>query len=694
MAGPNRTLRVMTPDDLHRLESVTAVTLHPTDGSVVFTISRPDGELDRNRSSLWAVEPDRPARQLIHGDADTGAVFSPDGGRLAFIRSAPGSPAEVLVLDWRTRTLHAAASFADGVGDLQWLDDARLVALAARRPRWQRELDDADLARRPRTITRLDYRMNGRGWTHDRRRQPVIIPASPDERPTTDDRSGDGGSGSTDGRATSAVQWLEDLVEDGPYAIDAVDHQTLACSPDGTALVVVVGTEPDDDLQGTNAVWLHPVDGSGPPRPLTPTGGVWGMLGWHPDGPVVALGRFDGRRYGFSRPHLLRIDGDPGVEPGPPQLIGPHDANVVPTIGPRGGLVCVDGAVLTSGPRRGTVAVDAYRLDDGSREAVAEGPFQVLAFDASADGEQVVGAVTTLDRPAELWRLAPGTPEPLVTLNEAILAELDLAVTEPIEVPSTDGAVVHAFLTRPPASAPGPEPDGTRPGLVYVHGGPLSMYGHSFFDEFQLAAAAGHVVVGGNPRGSDGYGEDWATSIVGRLGTDDWDDVQALTDRLADEPGVDPDRIGIGGGSYGGFMASWAIGHTDRYRAALVERAVTSWYSMLGTSDIGHPFGTAMIDATIDDDLEAVMRQSPLTYAGAVTTPTLILHSEEDWRCPIEQAEQYFTALRRNGVEVTLLRFPGENHELSRSGRPSNRVDRFDAVHAFFDRHLRPDPGH
>ncbi|MGB5758673.1 MAG: prolyl oligopeptidase family serine peptidase, partial [Acidimicrobiales bacterium] len=245
---------------------------------------------------------------------------------------------------------------------------------------------------------------------------------------------------------------------------------------------------------------------------------------------------------------------------------------------------------------------------------------------------------------------------------------------------------VEAFVVRPPTSAPATT--ATRPGLVYVHGGPMFQYGLGFFDEFQIAAACGYVVIGGNPRGSDGYGEAWARSIVGGLGDKDWADVSAIADHLQAMPEVAADRIGIGGGSYGGFMAAWALAHDQRFGAGLVERAVTSWNTMFGTSDIGNWFTAMMLDATVESAPDRVTDRSPLHHAAAITAPTLIVHSEQDWRCPIEQAEQLFAAIRRNGGRATLVRFPGENHELSRSGKPSHRVERFEIVHEFFARHL------
>jgi dipeptidyl aminopeptidase/acylaminoacyl peptidase len=216
----------------------------------------------------------------------------------------------------------------------------------------------------------------------------------------------------------------------------------------------------------------------------------------------------------------------------------------------------------------------------------------------------------------------------------------------------------------------------------------MFQYGLGFFDEFQMAAACGYVVIAGNPRGSAGYGQRWAQSIIGDLGNKDWLDVSALADHLSGMPEVDSERIGIGGGSYGGFMTGWALSHDERFKAGLIERAVTSWNSFYGTSDIGAWFTGKTIGATVETDRDEVTRQSPLHHVADITAPTLIVHSEHDWRCPIEQGEQLFAALRRRGRDVTMVRFPGESHGLTRGGGPGHRVERFEIVHEFFAKHL------
>ncbi|MEM7274357.1 MAG: S9 family peptidase [Actinomycetota bacterium] len=653
--------RPIEPADLCRLRTVGTVQLHPSATDVVYTVTWPDAETDANRSVLYASSVDgSDRRQLTHGHRDGAPRFSPDGSQLAFLRSAPKQPTRVMVLSWPVGEITEVATLADGASELQWLGPDRLLVLAPQRPEDQRDVDDDELARRPRILTTIDYRFNGRGWIHDRPGQLLVV-----------------------GLPGSAIP-----SEPTAIGLPGADHEAFAVSPDGTQVAAAVATDDDADLTGANHVWLYQVDGSEVPIRLTPQGGSWASLVWHPDGALVATGHLDNTRIGFHRPHLLALPPEaPAVTPLPDQ-----DLHVVPSMLGGRGTAPVPGGVLYPGVRRGRIAIDRHDLDPTlpaaeARTVIHEGDHQVLAFDASADGSVIVAAVTSTTRPAELWRL-DGDPTVLTDFNEAVLAGLDLAETTEVTVSSTDGAEVHAFVTVPPASAPPPAADGTRPALVYVHGGPMFQYGIGFFDEFQMAAACGYVVIGGNPRGSDGYGEAWADAITGDLGNRDWADVSALADHLRARDDVDDDRIGIGGGSYGGFMTGWALSHDPRFKAGLIERAVTSWNTMFGTSDIGTWFTAKTVGATIESDVDRVTRQSPLHHADRITAPTLIIHSEEDWRCPIEQAEQLFAAIRRNGGDVTLVRFPGENHELSRSGRLSHRIERFQIIHEFFATHL------
>ena len=229
-----------------------------------------------------------------------------------------------------------------------------------------------------------------------------------------------------------------------------------------------------------------------------------------------------------------------------------------------------------------------------------------------------------------------------------------------------------------------------------IHGGPFTQYGNRFFDEFQVFARAGYVVLFANPRGSSGYSEAEARAIRGPIadgpgwGTVDYEDLMAVVDTALERfDFCDPERLGVIGGSYGGYMTSWITSHTDRFKAACSERAVNNWHSMHGSSDMGWVFkGYFGAFAFEEGATDAYLKHSPITYVQNINTPMLILHSESDLRCPIEQAEQLFTALRLLERDVEFVRFPAEGHELSRSGSPRHRCQRFEIILDWFERKL------
>jgi dipeptidyl aminopeptidase/acylaminoacyl peptidase len=227
------------------------------------------------------------------------------------------------------------------------------------------------------------------------------------------------------------------------------------------------------------------------------------------------------------------------------------------------------------------------------------------------------------------------------------------------------------------------------PILIYVHGGPHTAYGNGFYHEFQVLAAAGFGVFFVNPRGSSSYGEEFADAVRGHFGEGDYEDIMAAADLAATWDWVDPERMGIVGGSYGGFMTNWVITHTDRFAAACTQRSICNLLSFAGTSDIGPAFSEDEYGALPWTDRELLMQKSPISYVQNCKTPTLILHQEEDHRCPIEQAEQLYTALVALGVPTKLVRFPGEGHELSRSGQPQRRVNRMHHIIDWFGRYLQ-----
>ena len=273
-----------------------------------------------------------------------------------------------------------------------------------------------------------------------------------------------------------------------------------------------------------------------------------------------------------------------------------------------------------------------------------------------------------------------GTVTRLTDLSADLRATGRLRTPRELTATAPDGYPVHGWVVTPDAARHG---DGPYPAILMIHGGPYAQYTHALFDEVQVLAEAGYAVVYGNPRGSAGYGRAHGTAIQRGFGTVDTDDVLALFDAALDDSslGLDRGRTGVMGGSYGGYLTAWLTTRTQRFDAAIVERGFLDPVSFVGSSDIGWFFGLQYLgDNDTPEAAAALAAQSPMAHVGSVRTPTLVIHSENDWRCPVEQGQRWFVELKRRGVHAELLLFPGEGHELTRSGRPKHRVARFEHV--------------
>jgi dipeptidyl aminopeptidase/acylaminoacyl peptidase len=270
--------------------------------------------------------------------------------------------------------------------------------------------------------------------------------------------------------------------------------------------------------------------------------------------------------------------------------------------------------------------------------------------------------------------------------NEDLFKDRYAGWPEKIEFRHPDGALLEGWVIKPLGFEEGKK----YPLVMEIHGGPHTTYGNVFFHEFQILTGHGFGVLYTNPRGSMGYGEDFARSIVGDwCGLDARDLEFMAADALKKIPWVDPARYGVTGGSQGGYFTNWLISHTKLFNAAVAQRSMSNLYSKYGVADNGWSGDRAgMGGKDLWDDEDLIMERSPIRYARNVTTPTLIIHSDMDFRCPLEQGEQWYVALKRLGVTVEMLLFHGENHELSRSGKPANRVVRLEAILGWFEKYL------
>jgi dipeptidyl aminopeptidase/acylaminoacyl peptidase len=321
----------------------------------------------------------------------------------------------------------------------------------------------------------------------------------------------------------------------------------------------------------------------------------------------------------------------------------------------------------------------------GTPVQVTPDKIHLQAVALSDDCKTAAGVVSTETMPAEVFAFDPasGEGEQLTFLNKDWTDGLYIQKPKHVRVRSTEKTVIDAWILKPPKF----NPRRKYPAIVEVHGGPMTQYGYSFFHELQLLAAKGYVVYYSNPRGSLGYGRDFAEAIKDNWGGRDFEDVMAGTDYLESLPYVNSKRIGITGGSYGGFMTNWAVGHTQRYKAAVTQRSVVDMVPFFGSSDVGFLFHHEL-GGHPWENLEGYRKQSPLTYAKKIRTPLLIIHSENDMRCNIEQAENLFATLKVLKRKTEFVRFPAEPHGLSRGGRPDRRLIRLEKILDWFERYL------
>lgn len=345
----------------------------------------------------------------------------------------------------------------------------------------------------------------------------------------------------------------------------------------------------------------------------------------------------------------------------------------------RNPLIYKDGWVYyiaTDGPKANLFRVNL----EGDIEKVISGNRSVETFGI---GKEIFFIAQNSTTPTELYLLRDEKEKKLTNFNDWI-KEYKLSEPEHFRVKASDGVEIDAWIMKPVNFKEGKK----YPAVVEIHGGPKTVYGYAFIHEFQVLAAKGFVVIFSNPRGSDGYGEDFA-DIREHYGERDYQDIMEVVDEAVKRfDFIDEGRVGVTGGSYGGFMTNWIVTHTNRFRAAVTQRSITNWISFFGTTDIGYYFAPDQIGKDPWDNLEGYWEKSPLKHAKNVETPLLIIHSIEDYRCWLTEALQFFTALKYLGKTVELALFPGENHDLSRRGKPKHRIERLKLIVSWFEKYL------
>lgn len=656
----------MQPADILAITELSDPRVAPDGRTVAFVATTPDLEANDYRSAVWVAGIDDafPPCPFSEGtERERTPRWSPDGEWIAYVAHPEDTGCRLRVAAVDGDAVYEVLSWPEDIDELVWTPDGDRLVFTTRQRDEARYAPDKDTHRSPRRIDRLAYRTDSIGWTIDRPKHVFVIAA--------------------DGAANGVPTPLTT----GPF-----QDAGVAVSPDGRWVAFSSARTETWDTDLSSHLYRVALDGSSDePEALTMGRTTHTSPSWSPDGRHLA--------FVWGDRHSMMRHGQIGVvdlEPAAPTeelLTTALDRHCAPYLAQaRDPMWDGDGALLFQVDDAGNVPILRVRRD-GTTEVVVGGDRQVTGFDAA--GGTLAFVASTATHPTELFVMVDGGDERRVTrFGDGFVKARMLAEPERLTATSSDGTEVEAWFLRPEGVAA----DAKVPTLLFIHGGPFSQYGNRLFDEFQAAVGAGYAVLYANPRGSSGYGEAFSRGIRGPKAAEDpgtgwggadYDDLMAVVDAALERfDCIDADRLGVLGGSYGGYMTSWIIGHTDRFKAACSERACNNLFTFAHTSDIGASFPAGYIGASHLDAPEEFLRQSPVTYYRDMATPLLVLHSENDLRCPIEQAEDLYVRLKMTGRDVEFVRFPGESHELSRSGTPRHRIERLELILDWFARKL------
>jgi len=676
-----RKQRLIELDDLFRINVVHEAEISPDGQQVVLAIGRPDQAKNKNFAHLFLVSADGgPLRQLTFGDhVDRLPRWTPDGRAIVFT-STREKACCLYVLSMEGGEPVRLTDRDGDVADFSISPDGQRVAYAYRpksdRQKLERDDKRDEIARGPEFvhIHRLFHKLDGVGFWNGHHQQIYTV--------------GIGG-----GRPTQLTH-------------EGYDHLMPRYAPDGASVAFRCNRRANPDLDIDNMdIFVVPAQG-GRARQVTQKYGPMTGFAWSPDGKSIAyLGHHGGR--GQSNLHNLHVWVIP-AKGGTPRNLTPHvDNHCFNLTLSDVSEIKFDGAAPVwshDGTRlyftvsdRGACHLYETDVERGRRKAAADGeaPYPgvrrrvagdvcVAAVSRAAHSNRVALVVTSATDPTNVYTLdlddAPARSQPITDVNGSLLSKVRCSTPEPFR--SRRGrTVIEGWVLKPPGFKAGRK----YPLILQIHGGPHTQYGYTFMHEMQWHAARGYVVLFTNPRGSVGYGLDHLKALHARWGVPDYTDLMACVDDLLKQGYIDAKRMFVTGGSYGGFMTNGIIGKTHRFRAAVTDRSVVNLTSMMA-SDYGHDlsfdFGGMPWEAPA-----AYRKLSPLTAATNIKTPLLIVHSEQDLRCPIGQAEELFLTLKYLGREVEFVRFMGESHGLSRCGRPQNRAERLRRILAWFDAH-------
>ena len=653
----------LAADLVYQLKTVSDPAISPDGTRVVYTQSWVEGTgstaQPRSRLMMAAVgegkadeQAEDDGREFTQGDADGGPRFSPCGERLAFLRARePGQPRQIWVIGANGGEGRQLTKAPMGVQDFAWSPDgARIVYCADTEPAAGAAAGSQAEGPRVVEVSRIRMRHDLLGWRGDAHHHLFVVEVD-------------------SGEATQITR--------GDW-----DDFAPAWSPDGSKIAFISGRRGDRDLRALTEAYVVNAEG-GVAECWSGNLESTGAVAWSPDSRrLVAVASEDpaGLVLWQGWLYILEPDGSPrriSTDGQRPTLGGGPGAPRQPDI-----RWTDDGRILFLGEQRGESFLYQGAVEGGDARPLWGGGCLVGGLTLDLDGQRAAVASSSPCVPSEVRtvELAGGASAPVASPNRAFLERQPLATMEKFTIQRA-GYGIECRLWVPPLL----DRSVRHPLILDIHGGPNGAFYDSFVPWQQALACSGYLVLAVNPRGSSTYGDDFMRAVLDDWGGEDYLDLMAAVDHVCDLDYVDPERLGIHGYSYGGFMTGWTIGHTDRFAAAVMGAPCTNLYTMYGTSDIGISFGEPQWGGSVMDTPEKLLAHSPISYVRQVSAPVLLLHGESDFRCPVAQSEEYFVAMKRLGKTVEFVRFPGSNHSFPRAGHPRMREEYLSRLVAWFD---------
>jgi dipeptidyl aminopeptidase/acylaminoacyl peptidase len=668
---PTLKKRSIAAEDLYILQSLSDVRISPNGGHVVYRLQRVDKKTEKKYGNLWIVPTgDGEPCQFTFGDqSDSSPLWSPGGSSIAFLsnRENKEKPEQIFIIPFNGGEARKLTSIEGEINIVDWSSDGRKLLCTIRKTDaevLEREKDEQKkkLGVVARHYDRLFYKLDGYGYLPHERTHIWLV----------------------DARTGKGKQLTDSPIHDETNPVFSPDGKSIAFTSNRS---VEPDAHPDCD-----DIFIMPADGGAPRKLETPVGSKY-MLSFSPDGKWLAYLGAEGENEGYKSTSLwvMPLDGSKPAR----NLTERYDlhamadvitdygsAETVPPVWSNDGKYIYFQAAIHGSTVLKRISMDGKEMTEIIGEGGALGTF---SFD-KAQKHLAYFYGLMQDTPQVHLREMDGTTIHYLThINYDIFSSIKLPKVEEVWYKGADGTDLQGWIMFPPNF----DPNKTYPSILEIHGGPWTQYGKFFMHEFNYFASNGYVVYFTNPRGGRGYGEKHSKAIWGAFGGADYDDLMAFTNLVAKKPYIDTKRMGVTGGSYGGFMTLWIVGHTNRFKSAVAQRSVTNWVSMWGSSDFNWIFQSWAKSGSPQEGMDRLWNMSPIKYLGEAKTPTLIIHNEHDHRCPIEQGEQAFVALKRAGVETEFVRFPEEPHGLSRTGRTDRRIARLNHILRWMDIHLK-----